>query len=93
MTNLYPLTIPDFPTPKIYLKGYRDITNRGVAPNFNVLTITWSSLLGMGNEELLKLAIFNNSKFIAFVTQTRKDFKLNHKNYRKYPKMNEKDWK
>lgn len=92
MTNVQPFTIPDFPAPIINLKGYRDITNRDVAPDFEVIHIIWSSLLGKSNEELTTLALSNSSKFISFVKQTRENFKVNHMNFRKYPKMNGNDW-
>ncbi len=92
MTNTQPFTIPDFPAPIINLRGYKDITNRNVAPDFKVIHVTWSSLLGKSNQELITLALSNSSKFISFVKQTREDFKVNYMNFSKYPKMNENDW-
>lgn len=93
MTNLQPLSIPDFPAPIFNSIRYKDITNRNVAPDFEVVHITWSSLLGKANEELVALSLFNSSKFISFVKQTKENFKVNHMNFRKYPKMNKNDWK
>lgn len=91
MTNLPIFTIPDFPFPDINLEGYREITNRNIA-DFEVIHITWGSLLGRNNDELIELTLHSNPKFISHILRTKEDFKVNYSNFRKYPKMNESDW-
>lgn len=92
MTNLQSQPILDFPTPKIGITGHKEITNENIAPNVVIVRVIWESLLGVNNEQLIELAQFNNSNFVRFVENTRKDFKSEYKNLNKYPSMEESDW-
>lgn len=55
--------------------------------------ITWTNLLGMDDKTLTIASLVNSPKFNASVQETRENFKSNHTNLRKFPKMNESDWK
>ena len=95
MTNLQPQHLPDFPTPSIGLKGYRELTNRDIRSKtmIRIIRVKWSSLLGIDNEQLIEIALFNHANLIKSVKNTRKDFKSNYSDFTKYAKMDENEWK
>jgi len=45
------------------------------------------------NEEPTTISLLNSVKFITFVEKTREGFRKNYNDLRKFPKMNDDDWK
>jgi len=85
--NLLPFTHPD-----IEQGVSKDLIASNISPLFEVKKLIWGSLLGKENNEIVRDVLFNSPNFIAYIANVRQDFISNHANYRKYPKMNEKDW-
>lgn len=57
------------------------------------IQIIWTNILGIDDKTLIAVSLVNSPKFRIFVQETREDFKSNNTNLRRYPKMNESDWK
>ena len=55
--------------------------------------IVWGHLLGKATHELQLLLLYNAPKLTLHIAKIREEFKKDHKNLRKFPKMNEANWK
>ncbi len=88
MISLLPFT----PYPKVKLELNKDIIDPKVISGAEIVQITWSSLLGKDNEELIRIELLCHPKFAIHIEKTKKDFKKSYDNFNKYPKMNKIDW-
>lgn len=84
-----------FSYPAVNLKLDRDSIAPNAIPHVKArqIKITWTSLLGLGNRELATNALISSAKFAAFIDKTKGEFAKNYKDFNKFPKMNENDWK
>ncbi len=82
MTNLQNFTNPTFIT-----KEVRDVSSN----KLEGMRIEWKSILAdLKSSGPIKLV--NSIKFITYVQFLRNDVRNNRNNYKKYPRMDEKDW-
>lgn len=81
-----------FPYPKVNLKFNKDLIAPDVIPDVKIKLI-WERLLGKDNKELIITSLVNSVKFSIFVEKTKEEFKNNYSDLRKFPKMNDDDWK
>lgn len=88
MTNLLPFSYPNFKT-----AVSKDLIAPNISQVYKVGKTIWGSLLGKDNKELTTISLLNSVKFIAFVDKTRETFKKDYDNLRRFPKMNDQDWK
>lgn len=97
MTNAqsfsYPSTHPTF---------NKDLIAPNAIPNVKIRQIIWENLLDETNTELtitserttsLRSKLLNSVRFSIFVEKTREEFKKNYSDFRKFPTMNDDDWK
>ncbi len=66
-----------------------------IFPNIGIRIVQtkWTNILGADDKTLIRASLVNSSKFNVFVQETREDFRSNCANLRRFPKMNEGDWK
>ena len=82
-----------FSYPNVNLKFNKDLIAPNAIPNVEIRQIIWESLLDETNTELTITSLLNSVRFVTFVEKTREEFKKNYKDLRKFPKMNDDDWK
>lgn len=73
--------------------AFPNVFPEGQTIQMKTINIKWTSILGEHDEEATINVLFNSPKFIRYIEKTREDFKSNHLNNRKYPKMDKNDWK
>lgn len=61
--------------------------------NEKIVFVKWLPLHGDDNNNILTTMLINSVQFIGAVSKSRSDFIKNHNNKRKYPKMEDSDWK
>ena len=82
-----------FSYPNVNLKFNQDLIAPNAIPNVEIIKIIWKSLLDETNTELTITSLLHSVRFATFVEETREEFKKNYKDLRKFPKMNDDDWK
>ena len=71
----------------------KDLISPNVSQIYEAGKLIWGSLLGKNKKEIETASLLNSPKFIVYVEKVRQDFIANRSNFRKYPKLNESDWK
>lgn len=82
-----------FSYPEFNLKLDKGLIDPNAFPGVEKVNVIWGSLLGKNNKELLTISLLKAQKFATFVEKTREEFRKNHSDLRKFPKMNDDDWK
>ena len=84
-----------FSYPNVNLAFNKDLIAPNAIPNVEIkqIQIIWESLLDETNAELITTSLLQSVRFTAFVDKTRGKFKKDYEDLRKFPKVNDDDWK